>query len=385
MEEVYMPAEDSYLLQDHIKDFARGSVLDMGTGSGVQAIEASKYAEKVLAVDKNPAALKHARKQAKGIMNISFKASDLFKTIPKQKFDLIIFNPPYLPVSKHADDIALCSPKGGTETITMFLGKAGDYLAPDGVILLVYSSITKKAHIDASLQKNLLQAELISKKHVFFEDILLFKIEKAELRKRLEAQGFLAPEVYAKGKRGVILTATHKKKKVAIKIKKETSEAQGTIENEVRFLKLLNEMGIGPKLIYYDHEKFAYEFAEGDFIEDYLRNSGAKDIRTVLARIVRQLYAMDKAGINKFEMHHPVKHIIVKGTKPVMIDFERCRHTEHPKNVTQFLDYLRSLKGILDGKGISIDEDEIKGISLEYRHSAEGVRCERIVRLLKKQ
>ena len=41
---IYDPAEDSFLILKHIKDFAHDKkVLDLGTGSGVLAREASKY------------------------------------------------------------------------------------------------------------------------------------------------------------------------------------------------------------------------------------------------------------------------------------------------------------------------------------------------------
>ena len=44
-------------------------------------------------------------------------------------------------------------------------------------------------------------------------------------------------------------------------------------------------------------------------------------------------------GINKEEMHHPLKHVVV-GEKIVQIDFERARAVEHPQNVTQFCNYI---------------------------------------------
>ena len=59
MEEVYKPGEDSYLLQRHVERLVFGNVLDMGTGSGIQAVTAAIKQEvsKVLAVDINPVAL----------------------------------------------------------------------------------------------------------------------------------------------------------------------------------------------------------------------------------------------------------------------------------------------------------------------------------------
>lgn len=137
---IYDPREDSYLIQKHIKSYARGNVLDMGTGSGILATEAQKYAQKVLAVDIDPACVEYARKKG-----ISAQVSDLFSHIEPQQFDLIIFNPPYLPEEpKEPADSARATTGGkkGHETIERFLEQAKKYLAPTGKILLVFSSLS---------------------------------------------------------------------------------------------------------------------------------------------------------------------------------------------------------------------------------------------------
>jgi len=60
---VYKPADDSYLLRDHIRelDLDGKKVLDMGTGSGIIAIEAAKSGAKVVAADINQEAIDFAR------------------------------------------------------------------------------------------------------------------------------------------------------------------------------------------------------------------------------------------------------------------------------------------------------------------------------------
>ncbi len=59
---IYDPREDSFLLQKQIKNYAKGLVLDMGTGSGILAEEAAKYAEKVIAADVNPEVIEYCKK-----------------------------------------------------------------------------------------------------------------------------------------------------------------------------------------------------------------------------------------------------------------------------------------------------------------------------------
>jgi release factor glutamine methyltransferase len=59
MIEIYEPREDTFPILKEIRHFAAGNVLDMGTGSGVLAIEAAKRADAVIGVDINPDALEH--------------------------------------------------------------------------------------------------------------------------------------------------------------------------------------------------------------------------------------------------------------------------------------------------------------------------------------
>jgi len=88
---IYEPNDDSYLLKEFVLKHARGKVLDMGTGSGIQAEAALEKTQDVLAADINNEAAEFCKK--KGINAVQ---SDLFENI-NHKFDLIIFNPPYLP------------------------------------------------------------------------------------------------------------------------------------------------------------------------------------------------------------------------------------------------------------------------------------------------
>jgi predicted Ser/Thr protein kinase len=67
-------------------------------------------------------------------------------------------------------------------------------------------------------------------------------------------------------------------------------------------------------------------------------------------------------------MSHPQKHIIIDKS-PVLIDFERARYTETPKNITQFCDYITSKKFIqlLEQKNIHLNRETIIDTAKEYR------------------
>lgn len=170
---IYEPQEDSFLLSKHIRYYAKGKVLDLGTGSGILAEEALKYTRDVLAADINEECVELFRNK-----NINFRESDLFSSI-KGKFDLIIFNPPYLPKDKLEDEKTRRIISGGEcgyEIIERFLKETKDYLNEEGKILLLFSSLTNKDKIDNIIKENKLKFKLLESKKIFFEELYVYLI-----------------------------------------------------------------------------------------------------------------------------------------------------------------------------------------------------------------
>jgi release factor glutamine methyltransferase len=143
MEDVYLPGEDSYLLARHVRRLVRGEALDMGTGSGIQAVEVAVKPDvtRVVAVDVSPAAVEAARRRAESVGlagKIEFTLSDLFENV-EGVFDWIVFNPPYLPDEGEADEASWAGGETGAETVRRFLHDARSHLKKRGSILMVYS------------------------------------------------------------------------------------------------------------------------------------------------------------------------------------------------------------------------------------------------------
>lgn len=173
---IYTPREDSFLLEKEIKKYAKGkSFLDLGAGSGIQSRAAkSAKAKSILSVDINKESLKELKSQ--GFKTIK---SDLFSNI-KERFDLIAFNPPYLPRDKREDKESALTTTGGKkgdEIIINFLKDVKKHLKTNGIILLVISSLTPRKKILKVLEKNSLNYEILSSQKFFFETIEVWKIE----------------------------------------------------------------------------------------------------------------------------------------------------------------------------------------------------------------
>jgi release factor glutamine methyltransferase len=116
-------------------------VLDMGTGSGVQAILAASKSSNITAVDVNPFAVECAKANVnlnKLSSRITVKESDLFENV-KGKFDLIIFDPPFRWFEPRDIWERSCADKE-YRTLGLFFENAEKYLNDKGRILMVFGT-----------------------------------------------------------------------------------------------------------------------------------------------------------------------------------------------------------------------------------------------------
>jgi release factor glutamine methyltransferase len=185
-DDVYNPAEDSFMLADAAAKL-RGGVLEIGCGSGFASLCCAKAARtnKVLGVDIAPQAVNCARDNAKmnNIKNASFLSSDLFSRVPEKKFDAVIFNPPYLPTSG-SDWIAgplnhaFNGGKDGREVVDRFLARFDAFLRPGGVLLLVQSSLNDLEKTKKRLKGLGYSVRTIKQEKFFFERLYLIRAVK---------------------------------------------------------------------------------------------------------------------------------------------------------------------------------------------------------------
>lgn len=182
-EKVYEPAEDTFLLVENLKVEEKEVVLDMGTGCGILAVLAAEKAQKVVATDINPYAIKCSKKNARTNCvedRIEFRLGDLFNPIrPHETFSIILFNSPYLP-SKPCEKRswigrAWAGGPSGREVIDRFIINAPEFLMAKGQILLVQSSLSD---IDQTLERfneRGLKARVVTKAEFPFEKIALIE------------------------------------------------------------------------------------------------------------------------------------------------------------------------------------------------------------------
>ena len=99
---VYIPSDDTFLLAENLDIKEGQSVLEIGTGSGLVSMYASRLTDDITATDINYNALELAEKnfEKNNINTIKLEFGDLFEPVKDKKFDVILFNTPYLPTEE---------------------------------------------------------------------------------------------------------------------------------------------------------------------------------------------------------------------------------------------------------------------------------------------
>lgn len=172
---IYQPREDSLFLSEVVKKFAKKNIkiLDLGTGSGIQSknlLKSGVNKKFITASDIDKKAIDEAKK-----LGIKVVKSDLFSNI-KNKFDLIIFNPPYLPKNKFDDEKDTTGGKKGDEVIIKFIKQLKKHLNHDGKVLLLTSSLTPNKNWMKLAKDSKFKVKKIDSKKLFFEELYIWFI-----------------------------------------------------------------------------------------------------------------------------------------------------------------------------------------------------------------
>jgi len=121
----------------------------------------------------NPAAVRAARESG-----VEAVRTDLAAALDAS-FDLVVFNPPYLPDDERTPDDVMSSALGGGETgrevAERFLDSVPRVLAPDGRVLLVASSVSG---IEAFEERDGFSAERVASDRYFFEELVVLRLTR---------------------------------------------------------------------------------------------------------------------------------------------------------------------------------------------------------------
>lgn len=138
---VYKPLENEHACAAYCRPGER--VLDLGSGSGVNALFCAAVAREVVAVDISPAAVANTEENCRrhGAANVVVRQSDMFGAVDGQ-FDLILANPPYVAVAFDNEDKQFAT---STRFLPQLFAQAGAHLTKDGRLLVQFPIWVRKA------------------------------------------------------------------------------------------------------------------------------------------------------------------------------------------------------------------------------------------------
>lgn len=185
--EVYDPAEDSFLLLESITIDSKDMILELGTGCGLIALVCAHQGSQVVCTDINPFAIQLTRRNIernrvllKG--DIEIRQGNLFSVLKNNEhFNVIIFNPPYLPSKKNEKvggwfDRATDGGRTGMQVIKRFLKGLHKHLHPNGCAYFIFSSLSNRSTLEQYLKNERLSAEVIARHRCEEEDLDVFRI-----------------------------------------------------------------------------------------------------------------------------------------------------------------------------------------------------------------
>ena len=183
-ENVYEPAEDSFLFAENLDVEKGAQVLDVGAGCGMLGILAAEKAGNVVALDLNPYAVRCAKENStlnnvRGKM--AFIQADLLTALnDNAKFDLLLFNAPYLPAAEHEAESWIgrswAGGINGRQVIDRFISQAPSHLKLNGRILLMQSTLANAEETIRKFGERNLKAHIKAERKLpFFETLTLIE------------------------------------------------------------------------------------------------------------------------------------------------------------------------------------------------------------------
>lgn len=181
---IYEPAEDSFFISEYLKKHVplllkenpNMNIFEMGCGSGINLKTLSDVGVKkknIFSCDVNSKAVEKCKK-----MGYNCVKSNLFeKTAKRRKYDLIFFNPPYLPKDNREPKesaIATTAGENGNEIIIDFLNQAKNHLNTNGKIIIITSSLSEGIDFEDLGY----QFQEISRKFLFYEKLFLWELKR---------------------------------------------------------------------------------------------------------------------------------------------------------------------------------------------------------------
>jgi release factor glutamine methyltransferase len=173
----YLPAEDTYLLRGALEPFSGDSCLEIGFGSG--AVLAGVAGRFQLAVGTDIIDLEKATLARAPRLDLVL--ADRAGCFREGSFDLVFFNPPYVP-SDQIEDRTVDGGPTGIEVPTSFLEEGLRVLRDKGIMMVLLSDRGNLEGFVARCGAMGLDVEQVAQRKLFYEDLVVFRLERKAIK-----------------------------------------------------------------------------------------------------------------------------------------------------------------------------------------------------------
>jgi release factor glutamine methyltransferase len=175
---LYTPSDDTFLLADSIVNYKGKYALEIGTGSGYLTAILCKNYKFVVGTDIDFESILYSKYSLNKFNNKFLICCDVCEPI-RFMFDIIICNPPYLPLDGETlSDYAVYGGISGLETTLRVLQLYRSNLNDDGKIVFIKSSLSNSDKFDLFIKNSLLKLKTLATKRYFYELLEVCEITK---------------------------------------------------------------------------------------------------------------------------------------------------------------------------------------------------------------
>ncbi len=165
----YLASEDSELLRRALASYSGGACLEIGAGNAGTLVDLSVRFGTVVGTDLAMPGMVDWR--ARGA---DFVLADRARCFRSESFELVVFNPPYLP-SEEVSDPAVDGLKDGAEVPLSFLREALRVVTRQGRVVFLLSDTSPRGEFEEICGKAGFQMRQVAEMRLFYERLCVFE------------------------------------------------------------------------------------------------------------------------------------------------------------------------------------------------------------------
>ncbi len=180
--EVYMPAEDSLLMLDSVDlwgDLRGLKCLDVGTGTGIVAIFMARKGCETFATDLTSESVELTRRNAElNGVDLHITQGDLMNHFRSSSFDVITFNPPYLPERPSDVKLSISWAGGsmGRELIDRFLSDLPRVIKEGGRAAILHADYNEPRLTLEWGRKRGFNSRILGRRKLAFHELIVIEL-----------------------------------------------------------------------------------------------------------------------------------------------------------------------------------------------------------------